>query len=305
MHCAGCVNSIQGFVSELHGVKKVEVNLATEKAAIEFDPLQVKLDTIEKAIQEIGYKVIYEKIILKVAGISDSSDAQKIEDNLKHLEGIKSISVNYGSSQINVEYNTALLSLSDVRKRITDFGYEVQSETTGSSAEDIESKKLRHLFYIGIVFTIPIVILSYPEVFGFIPVSGTDISAYFMFGFATIVQFVTGSRFYIGAFRIARMKSANMDTLVVLGTTTAYVFSVYNTFPTPILNNLYYDAAAVVITFIILGKYMEMKTKGKTSSVIRKLLELQPKTAKIKRESQEVEVPIELIQLGDIIVVKP
>ncbi len=205
MHCAGCVNSIQGFVSELHGVKKVEVNLATEKAAIEFDPLQVKLDTIEKAIQEIGYKVIYEKIILKVAGISDSSDAQKIEDNLKHLEGIKSISVNYGSSQINVEYNTALLSLSNVRKRITDFGYEVQSETTGSSAEDIESKKLRHLFYIGIVFTIPIVILSYPEVFGFIPVSGTDISAYFMFGFATIVQFVTGSRFYIGAFRIARM----------------------------------------------------------------------------------------------------
>ena len=305
MHCAGCINSIQGFVSELDGVKRVEVNLATEKASIEFDPLQVTLDSIEKAIQEIGYKVVYEKIILKVAGISDSSDSQKIEDNLKQLEGIKSISVNYGSSQINVEYNAALLSLSDIRKRITNFGYEVLSETSGSSAGDIESKKLRHLFYIGIVFTIPIVIFSYPEVFGFIPVSGTYISAYLMFGFATIVQFVTGSRFYIGAFRIARMKSANMDTLVVLGTTTAYVFSAYNTFPTPVLNNLYYDAAAVVITFIILGKYMEMKTKGKTSSVIRKLLELQPKTAKIKRESGEVEVPIELIQLGDIIVVKP
>jgi len=305
MHCAGCVNSIQGFVSELDGVKKVEVNLATEKATIEFDPTHVKLDTIEKAIEEIGYKVVYEKIILKVAGISDSSDAQKIEDNLKQLEGIKSISVNYGSSQINVEYNSALLSVSDIRKRITDFGYEVQSEAAGSSAQDIESKKLRRLFYIGIVFTIPIVIFSYPEVFGFIPISGTNISAYLMFGFASIVQFVPGSRFYIGAFRIARMKSANMDTLVVLGTTTAYLFSSYNTFPTPSLNNLYYDAAAVVITFIILGKYMEMKTKGKTGSVIRKLLELQPKTAKVKREGEEVDVPIELIQYGDIIVVRP
>ncbi len=305
MHCAGCVSSIQGFVSELSGVKRVEINLATEKASIEYDPAQVKLDTIEKAIQEIGYKVVYEKIILKVAGISDSSDSERIENNLKQLEGIKSISVNYGSSQINIEYNSALLSPSDIRKRITDFGYEVVSEASGSSAEDLESKKLRSLFYIGIAFTIPIVIFSYPEVFGFIPISGTDASAYLMFGFASIVQFVTGSRFYIGAFRIARMKSANMDTLVVLGTTTAYIFSAYNTFPTLVSNNLYYDAAAVVITFIILGKYMEMKTKGKTSSVIRKLLELQPKTAIIKRESGEVEVPIELIQSGDIVVVKP
>ena len=105
MHCAGCVSSIQGFVSELSGVKRVEINLATEKASIEYDPAQVKLDTIEKAIQEIGYKVVYEKIILKVAGISDSSDSQRIENNLKQLEGIKSISVNYGSSQINIEYN--------------------------------------------------------------------------------------------------------------------------------------------------------------------------------------------------------
>ena len=305
MHCAGCVNSIQGFVSELNGVRKVEVNLATEKATIEFDPLQVKLDTIEKAIQEIGYKVVYEKINLKVAGISDSSDSERIENSLKQMEGIKSVSVNYGSSQINIEYNSALLSASDVRKRIIDFGYEVVSEATGSSTEDIESKKLRRLFYIGIAFTIPIVIFSYPDVFRFIPISGTDISAYLMFAFASIVQFVTGSRFYIGAFRIAKMKAANMDTLVVLGTTTAYVFSAYNTFPSPVLNNLYYDAAAVVITFIILGKYMEMKTKGKTSSVIRKLLELQPKTAKVKRDNEEVDVPIELIQSGDIIVVRP
>lgn len=306
MHCAGCVNSIQGLISELNGVNKVEVNLASEKAAIEFDPNQLRLDAIEKAIQEIGYKVVYEKITLKIVGISDSSDSEKIEQNLNQMDGIKSVSANFGNSQINVEYNPALISTTDVKRRITDIGYQILSETIGESAQDIESKKLRNLFYIGIIFTIPIVIFSYPEVFNFIPFSGTSFAAYLMFAFGSVVQFVTGSRFYTGAFRIAKMKSANMDTLVVLGTTTAYVFSAYHTFPVPMWDNLYYDAASVVITFILLGKYMELKTKGRTSSSIRKLLELQPKTAKVRKDNgEEIEVPVEQIQHGDIIIVRP
>ncbi|MGI0021396.1 MAG: heavy metal translocating P-type ATPase [Nitrososphaeraceae archaeon] len=306
MHCAGCVNSIQGFLSEISGVEKVEVNLATEKAAVEFDPSKVKIESIENAIKEIGYKVVYEGLTLTIGGISDSSDAQRIEQNLKQIQGIKSASVNYGSSQLILQYNPALLSLADIRKKITDFGYEVLSETTSESAQDIEAKKLKHLFFIGIIFTVPVVLFSYPEVFRILPLAGTNTAAYIIFLFASIVQFVTGSRFYIGAFRIAQMKSANMDTLVVLGTTTAYVFSAYNTFPVPIWNNIYYDAAAVVITFILLGKYMELKTKGRTGSIIKKMLELQPKTARIKKENgEEIEVPIELIQPGDILVVRP
>ena len=186
--------------------------MATEKASIEFDPKQIKLDAIEKAIAEIGYKVVYEKLTLNIAGISDSSDSERIENNLHQMEGIKSVSVNYGNSQINIEYNPALISSADVRRRISNLGYEILSETTGESAQDIESKKLRNLFYIGMAFTIPIVLLSYPEVFNFIPFSGTNIAAYLMFGFGSVVQFVTGSRFYIGAFRIAKMRSANMDT---------------------------------------------------------------------------------------------
>jgi P-type Cu+ transporter len=306
MHCAGCVNAIQGYVLDLPGVSKVEVNLANEKAALEYDQSKVKLDTIEKAIEEVGYKVIYEKLGLTIGGISDSSDAQRLEQNLSHLEGIKTLSVNYGNSQVNVEYNPALLSLTDIRKKIGDLGYDVLGESLGSSAHDIEARKLKYLFFVGIAFTLPVILLSYPEVFRFIPFAGTSTSAYLAFAFASIVQFVTGSRFYIGAFRIAKMKSANMDTLVVLGTTTAYVFSAFNTFPTPVWHNIYYDAAAVVVTFILLGKYMELKTKGKTGSIIKKMLELQPKTAKIKKETgEEVEIPIELIQPGDIAVVRP
>jgi P-type Cu+ transporter len=305
MHCAGCVNAIQGYVLDLPGISKIEVNLANEKATLEYDQSKVKLDTIEKAIEEVGYKVIYEKLALNIGGISDSSDAERLEQNLSHLEGIKSLSVNYGTSQMSIEYNPVLLSLADIKKMIVDLGYDVLNETIGASAQDIEARKLKYLFFVGVAFTIPVILYSYPEVFRFIPIAGTNISAYLIFAFASIVQFVTGSRFYIGAIRIAKMKSANMDTLVVLGTTTAYIFSAYNTFPTPIWHNIYYDAAAVVVTFILLGKYLELKTRGKTGSIIKKMLELQPKTARIKKETGEVEIPIEYIQPGDIAVVRP
>lgn len=133
MHCAGCVSSIQGLLSKISGVKKVEVNLATEKAAIEFDPSHVKLDLIENAITEIGYKVIYEKISLQIGGISDSSDSERIEHSLSQIEGIRSVSVNYGISQLIIEYNQALVSLADIRKKIGDLGYEILSETASES----------------------------------------------------------------------------------------------------------------------------------------------------------------------------
>src|SRR5437867_2557016 len=306
MHCAGCVSSIQKSVSDVPGVNKVEVNLATEKATLEFDQTKVKLDSIEKAIEEIGYKVVYEKLALKLGGVSDSTDAERIEQKLHQLDGIKSVSVNYGSSQVNIEYNSALLSLADIRKKITGLGYEILSEDLGVSTQDMEARKLKHLFIIGVVFTIPVMLFSYPEVFKFLPAASTNIAAFAMFAFASIVQFVTGSRFYTGAFRIAKMRSANMDTLVVLGTTAAYVFSTFNTFPVPNWHGMYYDAASLVITFIILGKWMELKTKGKTSSIIRKMLELQPKTARIRKENvEETEIAVELIQPGDILVVRP
>ncbi|MGI0082009.1 MAG: heavy metal translocating P-type ATPase [Nitrosopumilaceae archaeon] len=305
MHCAGCVNSIQKYVSELDGVKKCEVNLAAEKAVLEFDPSSVDLATIEKAIEEAGYKVVYEKLTVKVNGITDSSDADGLEKRLSELEGVRYASANYGNGQVLVEYNQALLSLSDIRQVLNKSGYQILSEDLSASAEEVEAKKLKKLFTIGIIFTIPVMIFGYPEYLSFVPLAGSATAAYIIFLSATVVQFVTGSRFYVGAYRIAKMKSANMDTLVVTGTTAAYLFSVFNTFPAPAWHNIYYDAAAVVITFIILGKYLENKTKGKASSIIRKMLELQPKTARIKKDGEEIEVPIELLKPGDFIIVRP
>ncbi len=305
MHCAGCVNSIQNYLMELKGVKKCEVNLAAEKATLEFDPLAVNLDAIENAVQEAGYKVVYEKLSVKISNITDAGDAEKLETRLRELEGVKSASVNFGNGQVLIEYNQTLLSLSDIRQVINRNGYEILSEDLSASAEEIEAKKLKRRFLIGIAFTIPVMVFGYPEYLKFIPLAGSATAAYIVFACATVVQFVTGGRFYAGAYRITRMKSANMDTLVVTGTTAAYLFSVFNTFPTPTWHNIYYDASAVVVTFIILGKYLENKTKGKASSIVRKMLEMQPKTARIRRDGQELDVPIEILKPGDVIVVRP
>jgi Cu+-exporting ATPase len=305
MHCAGCVNSIQNYVSKIDGVKKCEVNLASQKALLEFDPSVVNLSKIESAVRTSGYSVIYENLTMKIGGITDSSDADNLERKLQSIEGIKDASVNYGNSQAIIQYNSALISLSDIRQFLAKSGYEILSEDLSASAEEIEAKKLRKLFAIALTFTIPIILLGMRDYFVFIPISGTDYLAYVLFLCASVVQFVAGSRFYVGAYRIAKLRSANMDTLVVMGTTAAYLFSVYNTFPMPVWHNLYYDASATVITFIVLGKYFENKTKGKASSVIKKMLELSPKTARVKRDNAEIEVPIELIKPGDIIVVRP
>ncbi|TBR09952.1 MAG: copper-translocating P-type ATPase [Candidatus Nitrosotenuis sp.] len=305
MHCAGCVNSIQKYVAKVVGVTKCEVNLASQKADLEFDPSAVSLQTIEKAIQSAGYHVVYEKLTVKIAGITDSGDAHSLQKKLERLDGVRSVSVNYGNSQGIIEYNPALLSLSDIRQFITKNGYHVLSEDLSESAEELEAKKLGKLFVIGIAFTIPILIFGYPEYLSFIPLAGSNVAAYLMLACASVVQFVAGSRFYSGAFRIAKLRSANMDTLVVVGTTAAYLFSLYNTFPNPSWDKIYYDASTVVITFIILGKYLENKTKGKTSSIIKKMLELQPKTASLKTENGEVQIPIEQISLGNLITVRP
>ncbi|MGH9879719.1 MAG: copper ion binding protein, partial [Nitrososphaerales archaeon] len=163
MHCAGCVTAIQNYVSDLKGVKKCEVSLGAEKAVLEFDPSLVDLATIEKAIEEVGYTIVYEKLTVKVGGLTDSSDADRLEKRLRDLEGVRYASVNYGNGQILVEYNSALLSLSDVRQILNRSGYEILSEDLSASAEEVEAKKLRKLFIIGVIFTIPVVLFGYPE----------------------------------------------------------------------------------------------------------------------------------------------
>ena len=144
MHCVGCVNSIQYSLSKIEGIKKFDINLATQKASIEFDPNVVELSRIETAIENTGYSLVYEKFSLKISGITDSSDAQNLEKKLS-VDGIKEVSVNYGNSTVLIQYNSALLSLSDIRNLISKAGYGIISEDVSETAEELEAKSLKKI----------------------------------------------------------------------------------------------------------------------------------------------------------------
>ncbi|MHA1632605.1 MAG: heavy metal translocating P-type ATPase [Candidatus Freyarchaeota archaeon] len=305
MHCASCALTIEDKLRELPGVEKAEVSFTSEKATIIFDPNVVDLKKVEGAIEETGYYVVYEKVKIKVSGLRDQIDANKLEDVLRNVDGVKNVSVNYVNGQVFLEYNPALFSLSDIKKVISDYGLDVISEEFALSVEEVEAEKLKRLAFLGLILSVPILLYAYPDVFHFLPFSGTPLAGYIIFFLTAIVQFGVGWRFYQGAFRAAKMRSANMDTLVSIGTTAEFILSAWYTFPSPVWRNIYYDSSAIVISFVLLGKYLENKTKGKTSAVIKKLLEIRPKRARVLRDGVEEEVPAELIQVGDILVVRP
>lgn len=305
MHCANCAVTIEKSVKKLEGVIDASVNLATEKAYVTFDPNLVAISDIEKAIEEAGYGVAYERVTLSITGLRDPHEASKLEGRIKGLEGVKDASVNYMTGKIAVQFNPALVSVTDLRGLLIKAGYDVVSEELGEVPEAIEAKRLRRLVLLGALISGPVMVYGYPEVFSFVPMAGSSLSALIVFLLATVVQFYVGSRFYLGAIRAAKMGTANMDTLVALGTTSAYMLSAFYTFPTPVWDNLYYDVSVVVITLVLLGKYLESKMRGRTSYIIKKLLQLQPKMARVLRDGMEHEIPVDMVKPGDLMVVRP
>ncbi len=305
MHCANCALTIEKNITKIDGVEKANVSFASEKAMIVFDPRKVELKEIERAVEEAGYKVAYEKISLHVSGLKDQTYASVLEDKFNEIEGIRKVSVNYIANQIHIEYNPALISLVDIKKIVSEFGVDVVSEKFTLTPEEEHAKKLRRSVFIGLGLSTIIVLYNYPEIFGFLPYANSLVAGILLMVLTGVIQFYVGLPFYRGALNAARMRTATMDTLVSVGTTAAYLMSVWYTFPAPQWQYLYYDVSAVVISFVLLGKYLEMKTKGRTSAVIKKLLEIQPKRARIISDGEEKEVPIELIQVGDIMVVRP
>lgn len=305
MHCANCALTIEKNIKKLDGIEEANVSFASEKAMIVFDPVRVSILDIEKAVEEAGYKVSYEKTSIKVVGLKDQMDANILEEKINEIEGVKKASVNYVTNQILIEYNPTLVSLADIKKIITKYGLDIVSEEFALTSEEVYAQKLKRSVIIGVLLSIIVILYNYPEIFGFIPFATSSYAGLILIVSTGIIQFYVGLPFYKGAINAAKIKSATMDTLVSIGTTAAYIMSVWYTIPTPQWQYLYYDVSAVVITFVLLGKYLENKTKGRTSAVIKKLLELQPKRATILVDNEEKEVPIELIQVGDIMVVRP
>ncbi|MCW4024333.1 MAG: heavy metal translocating P-type ATPase [Candidatus Bathyarchaeota archaeon] len=306
MSCINCARTIEKQFNKLDGVIHATVNLAAEKAIVEYDPAVVGQKAIEDAVTAAGYQVIHEKISLQVSGMTCINCAKTIEKALGNREGIYNAAVNFATERINIEYNPEQISLVTIKKIIQDTGYGTIEQQT--PVEDAEGKarkrhiqRLKTLLAVSILLTVPIMVLMW---FPVLPMAQNNI---LMFLLATPVQFVVGWTFYVGAYKGLKNKTANMDTLIAMGTSTAYIYSTAVTFMPNAFPGagVFFDTATMIMTFILIGKLLDAIAKGRTSEAIRKIMGLQAKSARIIRDGIEQIVPVEEVRVGDVVIVRP
>lgn len=253
-----------------------------------------------------------QKEVLKISGMTCAACSAKIERKLNKLDGVENVNVNLIAEKATFDYNESKLKLKDIVNMIQALGYGAEEEKDISSDKDKEKrekeiKRIRFELIISAVLSLPLVIAMITAMLG-IKIEILH-NAYLQLLIATPVQFIIGFRFYRGAFYAIKSKSPNMDVLVVMGTSAAYFYSVYNVFfqvvKMGMMKDLYFEASSIIITLILLGKYLEAIAKGKTSEAIKKLIGLQAKTARVIRNNIEQDILIEEVIVGDIIIVKP
>ncbi len=307
MHCVTCAQTIEKRLPKLKGIIYATINFAAEKAIIDYDPDMVDQKAIEDAIAEVGYTVVHEKIALKITGMHCATCVQTIEKALNEKEGVYKVSVNLALEMATVEYNPQQISLAGIKKVIRDVGYDVIEPKEG--VEDAEKKEreqniqtLKYKLAFSAAINIPVVIFSYWNFLPFtLPID--NYIPFILFFLSTPVHFIVGHSFFVGAYKALRNRNPNMDVLVTIGTSAAYFYSVFVTFTGA--GKLYYTTAVSLMTFLILGKLLEAIAKGRTSAAIRKLMGLRAKTARVVRDGNEMEIPVEDVQVGDIVVVRP
>lgn len=311
MTCASCAARIEKGLKNLEGIDEANVNLAVEKATVVYDPEKVDIDDMTKKIEDLGYGVVRDKADLVLIGMSCASCATKIEKTLNKLPGVYKANVNFATEEASVEYNSDAISVEQMAKAIRDIGYDAKEKKDNAldyekNEREAEIKRTKAMVIVSSILTFPLLLAMVLKVFK-LP-AGIFEAPWFQILLATPVQFIIGYRYYKGAWHNLKNMSANMDTLVALGTSAAYFYSLYNVFTKPmseIHNYMYFEASAVVITLITLGKMLEAIAKGKTSEAIKKLMGLQAKTARVIRNGEEIDIPIEEVKVGDIVIVRP
>jgi Cu+-exporting ATPase len=312
MTCANCVATIERNVKKLPGVQTAVVNLSSERAVIDFDPNLISLNGIIERIEKAGYGIASGEIDLQLKHLSDNSDAVRLEKFLQKLDGVTSASVNLTSEKVTAKFIPTLISEKDIQNSIKSQGFDllVSSNTQSEDIEALARKKeignQRRLLIIGLIFTIPLFTLTMLSDFNILPMDWAHTSWFKLLSLilATPVQFYVGWQYYVGAYKALRNRSANMDVLIALGSSVAYIYSLPVAFGL-LSSHLYFETSAVIITLVKLGKYLEAKAKGNTSDAIRKLLALQVKNAKVLRNGQEILIPIEEVIKGDLLLIKP
>ena len=316
MTCASCVRRVELALSKREGVAEASVNFAAERATVVYDPGVTSPDELVGTIRDAGYGTEVRETSFGVTGMSCASCVGRVEKALERVPGVLGAGVNLAGERATVEYLGGAVEMRDLERAVEGAGYGVVREEEEASAEDAherEYKKLRRDFLLAAALTVLILIGSLPVMFGFdppVPMGWLNLG---LLALATPVQFWAGRRFYRGAWGALEHGQANMNTLVAMGTSAAYLYSAVATlapqlFADGSMAHVYFDTSALIITLILLGRLLEMRARGRTNESIKRLAGLQARTARVVRgqgPGEEIDVPVEEVLVGDVVVVRP
>jgi len=318
MSCASCAAKIEKGLTKVEGVSQATVNFAAEKATVFFNPGRTDVSHLIEKVKDLGYGAKVEKVVLPIQGMTCTSCVKKVEKALSSVKGVVQAGVNFATERASVEYIPEEVSIRDLKKAVQEAGYqvlEVKEEDIVEKerlAREAELLKLKQKFIIGAILLVPILILMYgASLLEKWTGLSREINFFIQFLLATPIQFWAGRQFYIGFWKATKHKTSDMNTLIAVGTSAAYLYSLIVTF-TPhlimvqgLMVDVYFDTSAAIIVLILFGRYLEARAKGKTSEAIKKLIGLQPKTARVIRNGNEVDIRVEEVAIGDVIVVRP
>ncbi|QSO52840.1 copper-translocating P-type ATPase [Alicyclobacillus curvatus] len=303
MTCAACAARIEKNVSKLPGIESINVNLASERARVVLNGTSTWQDVVEK-IEKSGYSVPVREVDLNITGMTCAACSARIEKVVNRLDAVKEASVNLASEKAHIVYFPGVLQEHDLIKAVEKAGYGATLASETAAADEKKRKEQAYRrdvmkFWGSVILTLPLVIQMFVMLFG----GSAFMPNWVSFILATPVQFYVGWRFYKGAYHSLRGGAANMDVLVALGTSVAYLYSAILT----VLGrpDVYFDSSATVVTLIFMGKLLESSAKAKSSSAIESLAKLGAKVAHVIRDGEEVDLPVEDLKVGDVVRVRP
>lgn len=304
MTCATCATTIEKSLLSLKGVSKAEVNLAKETASVEYDSNKLKINDLDNAVKDAGYEVINEKVILKVGGMTCVMCANTIESTLSNLEGIIEVNVNVSLEKVYVTYNPKIVSMNEMKKAIEESGYQylgIEGEVVEDLKREENQRKKKYQIVVGAIDSAILMGLMYAPMI-MLPIS----MSFLMFLIALPAFAYLSYPIFNAAYRSLKNRNLNMDVMYSMGIGVAFISSILGTFNILLSKEfMFYEAAVMLATFLTLGRFLEERAKGKTSESIKRLIGLQAKNATVIRDGNEIEIPIEDVAVGDIVIVKP
>ncbi|MGV6935371.1 heavy metal translocating P-type ATPase [Paenibacillus sp. CMM36] len=322
MSCAACASRIEKGLKRIDGVAQANVNLALEQASISYDPKQVEIAEFRDKIASLGFGTVSEEANLNVTGMTCAACATRIEKGLNRMPGVTGATVNLAMETAHVEYAAGSIAVGDLVSKIEQLGYGAIPQSAEDNIADVRSKDIHRKkwkWIVSAVLSLPLLwaMVAHFSFTSWIYVPELFLNPWFQLVLTTPIQFVIGWQFYVGAYKALRNGSSNMDVLVALGTSAAYFYSLYLTLrpadvmegmagmPVMTMPELYYETSAVLITLILVGKWFEAVAKGRSSEAIKSLMSLQATTARVVRDGQELDIPIEQVRVKDIFIVRP